>query len=288
MISSDFRCLSCGSTRPAEFLLQCKDYYMGKAGSFDYYRCETCGLVQLHPVPADMAPYYEMYQVHKPKSRFHELFRKWLMRRVYYNPSTLGRGLRILDFGCGDGWYLREMAREGHQATGFEPNPRHANWLTQSLGIPVFSEIERIESEKKEGFDLVTMHFVVEHLHNLRETFLLAWRLLKPGGRFYFIIPNIESIEARVFKRKWHGFDPPRHILFPTPSVIEKIAEEIGFDIQRKVVFGSPNDLAGTLSTVIFGRFHYLAFCGFLPLALLWCVIGAQGNVAVTLVKKGA
>lgn len=55
MNSTDFKCLCCGAGKAEPFLLQCEDYYMRKSGRFDYYLCDICGLVQLHPIPLDMS-----------------------------------------------------------------------------------------------------------------------------------------------------------------------------------------------------------------------------------------
>lgn len=252
---------------------------MRKPGQFDYHLCHSCGLIQLHPIPSDMSPYYETYQVHQRKSRLHDLFRSWLMRGIYYDPTKQDTPHRILDFGCGDGWFLREMKEKGHNAVGFEPDPIHANQLKQNLGLQVFSDFSSLES--LESFDAVTMHFVVEHVSNLHETFKLANRMLKPSGHFYFVIPNIGSIEARIFKQKWHGFDPPRHLSFPTLPVIEQLAMENGFGVEHTRIFGSPNDLAATLSNVVLGRYFYPAFCALIPLAMIWCMTAAQGYLAV-------
>lgn len=257
---------------------------MRKPGRFDYHRCGACELIQLHPIPSDMSPYYETYQVHQRKSRLHELFRSCLMHGVYYTPEAQDSPLRILDFGCGDGWFLRKMKDKGHHAVGFEPNPNHASQLAKNLGLQVFSDLSSLETQQ--SFDAVTMHFVVEHVSNLHETFKLAHRMLKPSGHFYFIIPNIGSIEARIFKRKWHGFDPPRHLSFPTLPVIECLATKSGFGVEHTRIFGTPNDLAGTLSNVLFGRYFYPVFCAFIPLSMIWCQAGAQGNMAVKLIKE--
>lgn len=284
MNSTDFKCLCCGAGKAEPFLLQCEDYYMRKSGRFDYYLCDICGLVQLHPIPSDMNPYYEAYQVHQRKSRLHEFMRSWLTRRVYYTPLMSASPLRILDFGCGDGWYLREMKKIGHDAVGFEPNANYAHQLEKKLGLQVISKVSSLESQK--SFDAVTMHFVLEHVSNLHETLKLAHRLLKTGGCLYFVIPNIRSVEAKIFRRKWHGFDPPRHLSFPTLPVIRRLAKESGFSVENTRIFGSPNDLAGTLSIVLFGRYLYPAFCAFIPLAMIWCLAGAQGNLAVKLIKE--
>ena len=286
MILDNFRCVGCGSAKAEPFLSQCRDYYMGKPGSFDYCRCSDCGLVQLHPVPADMGVYYQAYQVHARKSWLHEAMRRLVMIGGYYLPSPEKEGLSLLDYGGGDGWYLREMSGRGHRAVGYEPNPDHARQLSADLGVPVFSDVSELEKDHAGSFDVVTMHFVVEHVSDLQETFRLAHRLLKPGGLFYFLIPNIESIEFKLFGRKWHGFDPPRHISFPTPPIIEGLAGKTAFEVENIRSFGMPNDVAGSLSNVVVGRYHYLAFCAFLPLALVWCRLFSQGCLAATLRKS--
>jgi SAM-dependent methyltransferase len=206
------------------------------------------------------------------------------MRGVYYAPKIQDTPLRILDFGCGDGWFLRGMKEKGHHAVRFEPNPNHARQLAQNLGLQVFLNLGSLKSQKL--FDAVTMHFVVEHVSNLHETFELAYRMLKTDGHFYFIIPNIHSIEARILKRKWHGFDPPRHLSFPTLPVIEQLAMENGFGVEHTRISGSPNDLAATLSNVVLGRYFYHAFCALIPLAMIWCMTLAQGYLAIKLIKK--
>ena len=283
-----FQCLCCGSAQSEPFLLQCKDLYMGKPGQFDYLSCKECGLVQIHPIPADLDQYYETYQVHQRKSWLHELIRPWMMRGVYYKLPAPGKAgaRRVLDFGCGDGWYLRQLALQGHEAIGFESNPAYASKLAEATGLTIYSDLQALKNEQAERFDCITMHFVLEHVSDLLGTFRLAQHLLKPGGCFYFVIPNMDALEARLFGRNWHYFDPPRHLSFPTLRVIEHLAAASGLVIESKKTFGSPNDLSGTLSNVFLGRYDYRAFCAFMPLAMLWCATGARGNLAVELTKK--
>lgn len=267
------------------FLDRCRDYYMQKPGLFDYFKCANCGLVQLSPIPPDMSIFYEAYQVHSKKSWLHETMRNRLMSRGYYLPGAEDPKLRVLDFGCGDGWYLRTMKESGHDVAGFEANPAHAAELSRHLGLPVFGDIGTLLSEALGSFDLVTMHFVVEHLDDLAGTFKLAHSLLKPGGRFYFMVPNIDSMEARLFRRKWHGLDPPRHIQFLTARLSEQLAMQTGFEIAKVDRFSLPNGFAGSLSTVLAGRFIYPLFAALMLPSLLACAFFPDGNLAVTLVK---
>src|SRR5437762_14278594 len=74
----EFSCLSCGCDKASVFLSDCRDYYMGKPGRFDYYMCASCKLVQLHPVPLEMSRFYESYDMHSTKSLPHRIFRRLL------------------------------------------------------------------------------------------------------------------------------------------------------------------------------------------------------------------
>jgi SAM-dependent methyltransferase len=191
------------------------------------------------------------------------------MSKGYYLPAQDSLKLRVLDYGCGDGWYLQEMKRRGHSVTGFEADAQHSSNLTQQLGVPVLADPDELQKTHAATFDLVTMHFVVEHLADLTGAFALAGAVLKPGGRFYFMVPNIDSWEAKLFRRKWHGLDPPRHLQFLTPAHVNELAEATGFDVTALDYFSLPNGFAGSLSTVLAGRFIYPLFAALMLPSLI-------------------
>ncbi|MDQ6625692.1 MAG: class I SAM-dependent methyltransferase [Verrucomicrobiota bacterium] len=284
--TAPFHCLLCGGSESEMFLDHCRDLYMGKPGEFTYYRCRQCSLVQLYPIPADLGSYYDSYGVHQQKSRLHELLRRLLMTRGYYFPPAIDAGLNVVDFGCGDGWYVREMKSLGHDVVGFETNPGHAGQLSQQLGVPIYSDTTTLCAEHAAELDLFTMHFVLEHVTDVKGTFAIAEALLKPGGIFYFVIPNLDSMEFHLFGRRWHGLDAPRHISFPSRSVISDLAKDHGFVVERIDSFGLPTDVAGSLSNAALGHYDHRAFAVFMPIALLWSSTFAQGDLRV-LLRKG-
>lgn len=269
------------------FLDRCRDLYIGKSGEFTYFRCRACSLVQLHPIPADLGSYYESYGVHQQKSRLHAVLRRLLMTKGYYFPPDANEKLCAIDFGCGDGWYLGEMKARGHSVAGFETSPILATQLSQQLDLPVYSDATRLQADYRGEADLFTMHFVLEHVTDLNGTFQIANTLLRPGGMFYFVIPNLESLEFRIFGRRWHGLDAPRHVSFPTRPVIAELAKQFGFVVERTDTFGLPTDVAGSLSNAALGRYDHRAFAMFMPLAIAWSSTFAQGDLRV-LVRKAA
>lgn len=191
----------------------------------------------------------------------------------------------LVDFGCGDGWYLSANRSRGFSLAGFEPHSKFTENLSCRLGIPIFSELKSLFEMHEDKTDVVTMHFVLEHLTNLNEAFETVNRLLKKGGIFYFVIPNIASWETKLFGKKWHNLDPPRHISFPEPKAISELARKWGFTIISEKNKSFPNGIAGSLSVVLAGNFSYPLFIMFMPVGVILSKIFPSGNKGYILQK---
>lgn len=281
-----FCCILCHGTRSAPFIEQCHDLYLRRPYVVDYHRCTDCGLIQQHPIPDDVGPFYECYPVHKKKSRLYSRFRRALMSRVYIAPKTWPRSTMLLDFGCGDGWYLDWCKEEGIAAVGFETNPEHADRLGKQLGVPVYSEIKRLAAEYASAFDVITLHFVVEHLTDIQGVLSQLRVLLKPGGVIRYVVPNVDSWEFRLFGRKWHSLDPPRHISFPDARHALRLANDLSmiYDGEESTPF--PNGFGGSIPTLLTGRFRPLMFLATLPVSWPLTWLFPSGNRAYRLVER--
>ena len=282
-MNGEFRCLCCGGRTAAAVHLACADYYLRTPFRADYHRCHSCGLVQQSPVPRDVSPFYAGYPVHARKSAAFEAVRRVLMSRVYYRPPPRVR--RLLDFGCGDGGYMERVRRPGLEVVGYEPDPAHASSLAARIGLPVYADSRELIERHAAFFDVVTMHSVLEHVTDLHETVGLAARLLRPGGSFYFVVPQISSAEARLFGRRWHGLDPPRHVSFPEPGVVRRLADRHGFRVARQEAVPFPTGFAGSVAPALLGRFSFPVMAAVLPFTLVFTLIDPSAARAFTLVR---
>lgn len=282
----NFLCRVCAGPASRPWLNGCPDHFLGSPGLADYVQCAQCGLVQQHPIPADLASLYEQYPIHAKKSRLHEWLRRLVFRGVYFDGTLLQPGASILDFGCGDGWYLDSLKRLGLRRAGYEFDADHAIRLSEHLGVPVWSDWAALEISAAPPFDAVALHYVMEHLADPSTCLQNIRDVLVPGGLVYILLPNIHSWEARLFGRLWHGLDPPRHLSFPDESVIERLAQARGFKLvsTRKVAF--PNTVAASLAVFFFGRFKQMAFLAFYPLGMLASWLFPSGSMAYTLKKS--
>ncbi len=285
--SAPFNCINCGSKEPPEvFLENCQDLYLAKPFKADYFRCAQCGLVQLAPVPKDLSIFYEGYPVHQRKSWFYEWTRRIVMGPAYFDLGLAPPGGVLLDYGCGDGWFLDLCRKRNVKALGFEPTVPLAQSLCRRLNLPVYSDAESLMSDFQGALDIVTMHFVIEHLGNVQEAFLRITQLLKIGGLFFFTVPNVDSWEARLFGKRWHGLDPPRHISFPNRLVVEDLATRHGLKVFRTQAVPFPNGFAGSIPAVVLGRFSFALYLTMLPLGVILSRLAPTGTSAYWLQKS--
>lgn len=268
-----FVCLACTSGAGHLVLGDCKDYYLGTPYTVDYWECESCGLVQQSPLPDDTSIFYEAYPIHSEKGFIFTWFRKLLMTGAYYPAKSTDTRQRLLDFGCGDGWFLENCKSKNFDLLGYEPEPSHASRLGDRLGIPVESNVENLLAANAGKIDILTMNFVMEHLIDVNRVFAQAQQLVRPGGVFYFSVPDFNSIERRIFGKKWHNIDAPRHISFPDAPLIEKLAERHGFRVVKSSGLPFLSGFAASIPVVLTGRFRYWLFLLSIPLSYLFNLV---------------
>jgi SAM-dependent methyltransferase len=279
-LSNAFRCLACAGPDATLVFADCPDYYQGKPFRVDYHRCRSCSLLQQHPLPGDVAAFYEDYPIHAKKSRLYDALRWLVMGGVYYDARAHPPGTRIVDYGCGDGSYLGTLRGKGYELAGYEGDSGQAERLTERIGFPVHDSLAALFAAVDGKADVVTMHFVVEHLTDLEAGFETARRLLKPDGVFYFVVPHEHSLEARLFGRRWHNLDPPRHVSFPEAAHVERLAERHGLHLERHAPVPFPNGFAASVPVVLTGRFRFLLFALALPLGILFSRLSPTGSHA--------
>jgi SAM-dependent methyltransferase len=280
-----FRCLVCHGGEPEAVFLGCADYYLGTPHRVDYYRCRSCRLLQQFPVPLEVSGFYEHYPVHARKSRVYSTLRRLVMSPIYYDLARHPRGSVLLDYGCGDGGYLEHNRGTGFTLLGYESSSAQAAQVAHQLGLPVYADMETLLREHRGAVDVLTMHFVLEHLTDLDAAFREVHSLLRPGGQFYYVVPHASSFEARLFGRKWHNLDPPRHISFPNSGAARRLADRHGFTVSAEHPVAFPNGFAATLPVLLSGRFRLALFGLFLPLGIAFSRLVPTGSRAYHLTR---
>ncbi|MCA1704755.1 MAG: class I SAM-dependent methyltransferase, partial [Actinobacteria bacterium] len=223
-------CALCGEAASSPIYIACPDQRFRVPGLFDVVRCESCGLVRADPQPSArlIGRYYPddygPFATQEPpgKSRLQRRLAALVEApyRLRYGsphpvPEPVHRGARALDIGVGSGDFLKRLAASGWEPWGIEANPRAAEAARRRCGLPS----GRIVVGRAEDaafapgtFDLITAHHVVEHLHDPLGVLSKARTWLSDDGRLVLTMPNVKSLESRVFGPLWFGLDLPRHL----------------------------------------------------------------------------
>ncbi|MGH7229120.1 MAG: class I SAM-dependent methyltransferase [Nitrospiraceae bacterium] len=164
-----------------------------------------------------------------------------VFQRARLHAIAARRTGRVLDVGCGDGSFLEALARQGWEVFGTELSESIAATAKKRLGERV-----RVGAMDEIGFaaasfDLVTFWHVLEHLDDPKLALAEARRLLKADGRVVVAVPNIESLQARMFKEDWFHLDVPRHRWHFSPRTLAAVADRCNLRVESTRHFSLEN-----------------------------------------------
>jgi SAM-dependent methyltransferase len=140
-----------------------------------------------------------------------------------------------LDVGCGDGRYLRAIERTGlprDRLFGVELDPRTVEGLAAQGYRVLCARVEACDDLPDATMDLITMFHVIEHVDDPGHAVERMRRWLAPGGILALETPNLNSLDARLFRRSWWGgYHIPRHWNLFTAESLARLLTDRGLEI---------------------------------------------------------
>lgn len=125
------------------------------------------------------------------------------MLSVFERKMHLSRNRTCVDLGCGTGAFTRRLTAFGLRTTGIDISERSIERATD-LGGGTFLVGDICDCALDDGqFDYAVMSGVLHHFPSAAErnrALREAWRLLKPGGRFYSYDPNGHSPSMWLYR----------------------------------------------------------------------------------------
>lgn len=119
---------------------------------------------------------------------------------------------RLLDAGCGTGWFSKEAVSRGASVVSLDLGCRLLKQVKEKCSsTPVAGDVLALPF-KNDVFDFVIATEVIEHTVNPKEAIRAMNRVLKPGGLFILTTPNkawyFAVWLARVFRlRPYEGYE---------------------------------------------------------------------------------
>lgn len=204
------------------------------------------------------------YQVYLPRQP--EEIRKWeiMMKPVFDKSADLiesrtrtDRG-RLLDIGCGYGYFLQDMKCRGWKVEGIEVSEVGRDFVRETWDIQVYAEPLESLALPENLFDVVTLFYVIEHVDNPLALLREVNRILKPGGLVFLRWPHSTPIIRILgpFSGKLDLYHTPYHLYDFSPSTMEKMLESCGFKETKTMIVGNtrPSKKLDRWTSVIFGE----------------------------------
>jgi 2-polyprenyl-3-methyl-5-hydroxy-6-metoxy-1,4-benzoquinol methylase len=208
----------------------------------DIRRCRRCSLVYVNPrlTPEQVWQRYDQdyfWNEYLPSHgspggqiNFNSHRRRYstlLASQELYRQGNKGR---LLDVGCGAGFFLKVAVEAGWDGIGIDLSPDAVAFARDRLGLDVFLGRMQDSELPENTFDVVTLLETIEHLFDPMSVLRQAHRLLRPGGLITVTTPNLNSLAFKILGLDWSILSPKEHLYYFTESTIQQMLIRAGFD----------------------------------------------------------
>lgn len=210
-------------------------------GETDFRHCTRCGLLfrQVLPTPDELdAIYKQAYEEEKIASggtnqesgafatRSYARFIEALTRRAAH--------ASVLDFGAGSGELVAALRERSIEAEGLEFAQEARRFCLEHRGFSLLSDLQALPPD---GYGVISMIEVIEHLTQLQSTLSDLNRLLAPGGTLLISTPNRLGLRARREKGHWREAAKKFHLFLFDQRSLRHHLEKAGFTQVRQIRF---------------------------------------------------
>lgn len=196
-------------------------------------RCGQCGLVFSNPYfPPEVIKrlYREARYITEPQLQN--------MARDYYAELAaalpdLRRDARILEVGCGNGFFLKALYDLGFRnLVGIEPGASAAEDAPPEVRPFIRNEFFDPSRFEPGSFDLICCFQVFDHVLDPDSVVAAFAGLLRPGGHVFAINHNIRALSARLLGERSPMYDVEHVFLFDRQTITRLFAKH-GFSAIR-------------------------------------------------------
>jgi len=204
-------------------------------GNTSVFACKWCGHLQTAPL-GNVAAYYDeqydilvesdeedqIYEIRDGKS----IYRTEHQVRTLLDKLSMQQNIDLLDYGCAKSSTIRALCSVAANVTPhlFDVSSRYIPFW-QKFAKPENWAVMKTNPEWLERFDVVTSFFSLEHIPAVRRSVSEIASLLKPGGTFYCVVPNVFTNVA--------DFIVIDHCNHFTRSSLQRLIADAGLDLDQ-------------------------------------------------------
>jgi 2-polyprenyl-3-methyl-5-hydroxy-6-metoxy-1,4-benzoquinol methylase len=189
-------------------------------------KCASCGFVFCKPIPTqeELNAVYEGYG----RNDYLSDLTIQAYERVLDSFEPFRKTNRLIDVGCGIGYFLEVAKRRGWEVYGTEFTEEAVN-ICEEKGVNMKLGVLNPSDYESGSFDVVTSFEVIEHINDPRIELANFHKLLRQGGLVYCTTPNFNAVERFMLKSDWNILGYPEHLSYYSPSTLKKVFKESGF-----------------------------------------------------------
>jgi 2-polyprenyl-3-methyl-5-hydroxy-6-metoxy-1,4-benzoquinol methylase len=212
-------------------------------GEKEIVRCRKCGFLFSTDIPSQ--DQLERHYSSEMKPDFLVKYKEEAIRRGELILALAGKsGGRIMDVGCGLGFFLAWAKEKGYETCGVEPSIEASEYARNALGLAVFTgDVHKLDPGTQ-AFDIVTIQHVLEHIPDPVAFLRRVKEILKEDGVLAVVVPNAGSLVGRLARERWLGFAAEEHLCHYTKDTLRILLIRSGFRVRNML---TPQWSAGDL-----------------------------------------
>lgn len=234
-----------------------KSKILYKKNSFYIVKCLNCSFTYVKPLPLDsqLSKFYDNFD-YKNNKLEEPLIRRDAIRSLKIICKHVGSmEKRLLDVGCGRGYFLDEARKIGFEVFGIDYSFKMIKYAKNIFNLNV-QNIDVFKYKSQVKFDIITLNQVIEHLSKPRDLIKKCYKLLNPGGLVYIATPNIDSLSAKVLKEHFDHLIPPEHLGYFNNKTLTYLLKSANFNILHTGSWSSSQDLAGIVKRLVIKKIN--------------------------------
>lgn len=199
--------------------------------------CENCGMIYHDPIPKqeDLIDYY--INEYRAMVVFGNIIT--CNRKNEYHKRFIGhlidgeKKLKVLDYGCAQGYLLKMLKDKGHTTEGIEHTRGFVNYAKYVYGLDVYDDVEKTSGD----FDLVAYYHVLEHIPEADKELINIKKKMKSDALLYIAVPHYRELVppmAPDMKATYDEFFPEEHLYYWTMDTLERMLNRVGYEVLKK------------------------------------------------------
>lgn len=193
-------------------------------------RCERCGLLRSDPIlpVAELARLYEASEfTYAAEAEFaRTTYARYLRRALVHTPGRT----RLLEIGCGNGFFLEAALAMFPEVRGIEPSVAAVAQAPVPLRSAIDVGLYGPDSYPAERFDVVCAFQMLDHAPDPAALVEAAFLHLKPGGLILIVVHDAGALSARLLGERSPIVDVEHTVLFDRRT-LPRLLERAGFAV---------------------------------------------------------